>query len=141
MRGQDADLRAERERFFERMVTAFQEQDYEALERAMRDDIVLTVPGSSPVSGTHRGRDEVGRFLAASRRALDPGSRPASFRHTADEMVATNEVGVHGPVHDVRMRFEVRVRFDEDGRAASASIEPADVGLFDHVLATAIGQQ
>jgi ketosteroid isomerase-like protein len=140
MSDHDADVRAERERFFERMITAFRAQDYEAMERAMRDDIVLTVPGSSPLSGTHRGRDAVGRFLAASRRVVDPGSRPASYRHAADEMVATNEVGVHGPVHDVRMRFEVRVRFDEDGRAASASIEPADVGLFDHVLATAIGQ-
>ena len=139
-RGLAGDVRTQRERLFARMIDAFLNQDYEAIDRAMRDDIVLTMPGSSPVSGTHRGRDEVVRFIVAARRAFDPGGRPITYRHSEDEMVASNDLSVRGPLHDVEMRIEVRVTFDEEGKAARVAIDPSDVGLLDHVLATALGE-
>jgi hypothetical protein len=43
-------------------------------------------------------------------------------------------ITVHGPKHQVDMTLLVRVRFGADGKAESISVEPADLGLFDHIL-------
>ena len=52
-----------------------------------------------------------------------------SFRH---------DIEVHGPDHVVEMTLRVRVRYDSEGKAASISLEPDDLGLFDHVLNTVL---
>ena len=43
---------------------------------------------------------------------------------------------VHGPSHDVEMTFRVKVHYDESGKWEAISVEPDDLGLFDHVLNT-----
>jgi len=45
---------------------------------------------------------------------------------------------VHGPNHDVEMTLRVRARFDEQGKIESLTVEPDDLGLFDHVLNAAL---
>jgi hypothetical protein len=36
------------------------------------------------------------------------------------------------------MTLLVRFRFDEEGKSESISVEPTDLGLFDHVLNVAL---
>ncbi|NUR29440.1 MAG: sigma-70 family RNA polymerase sigma factor [Catenulispora sp.] len=57
----------------DRYVRAFEHADVDALLRLLRDDVVLEMP---PMPAWFRGREDVGRFLAAI--VLD---RPGRFRH------------------------------------------------------------
>ena len=49
----------------------FAEGDAMALRELFADDCVWTVPGSSSVAGTYRGRTEIFRFLASLKRHTD----------------------------------------------------------------------
>jgi uncharacterized protein len=49
----------------------FAENDPMALRGLFAEDAVWTVPGSSSVAGTYRGRTEILRFLASLRRRTD----------------------------------------------------------------------
>ena len=53
-------------------------------------------------------------------------------------MIVRHDIIVHGPNHDVEMTLRVRARFDEQGKIESLTVEPDDLGLFDHVLNAAI---
>jgi hypothetical protein len=53
-------------------------------------------------------------------------------------MVVTHDSVVHGPLHDLDMTFSVAIGYDEDERIVRVDVEPADPGLFDHVLQTAL---
>jgi hypothetical protein len=56
-------------------------------------------------------------------------------------MLVKLDVEVHGLSHDVEMAIRVRVRYDESGKWEAISVEPGDLGLFDHVLNTRLGNQ
>jgi hypothetical protein len=131
-------LRREREARFIEGVRAFIRRDFDALERTMRPDVVLRLPGSSWLAGTYRGPEEVGRCILGLRQVLDSAEDRVSYLHEGDQMIATHEIGVHGPFHDLKMTFSVGISFDSDERVSTISIEPADLGLFDHVLKTAL---
>ena len=127
----------DRERLFTTISTAFVKRDYQTIERAMRADVVLELPGSSPFAGEHRGLDSVGRYLLGVRQFARSNGTPITFRHSASSMTASHELTVTGPKHVVEMMTHVTLTFDEDGRISSILVEPDDIGLFDHVLMTA----
>jgi ketosteroid isomerase-like protein len=60
---------------------AFRRRDFAALERAMRLDVVIDVPGSSWLAGVYRGSEEAGRYILALRYVLDPSEKRITFLH------------------------------------------------------------
>jgi hypothetical protein len=57
----------QREKLLARLATAFAQRDFRTMERAMREDVVLDLPGSSPFAGEHQGHESVGKFLLGIR--------------------------------------------------------------------------
>jgi hypothetical protein len=113
---------------------AFMRRDFAALEAAWRPDVVMTLPGSSWLAGTHEGYDDVSRCVLGLRQVLDSEQKRTTFLHEGDQMIVRHDIVVHGPLHVVEMTLLVRVRYDEGGKAEAISLEPDDLGLFDHVL-------
>ena len=133
-----SDLQGQREAQFIQDVGAFVRRDFEAIERRMRSDVVMHLPGSSWLAGTYRGLEEVGRCILGLRHVLDSSDDHISFLHEGDQMVVRHDIMVHGPKHEVPMTLLIRLRFDGDGKSESISVEPTDLGLFDHVLNVAL---
>jgi ketosteroid isomerase-like protein len=131
-------LQSEREARFIQGIGAFASRDFPALERTMRSDVVIKVPGSSWLAGAYRGIEEVGRCILGLRHVLESSEKRITFLHEGDQMIVRHDIVVHGPKHEVEMMLLVRVRFDSDGKAQSISVEPEDLGLFDHVLNIAL---
>lgn len=127
-------LQAEREAVFLQGVGAFMRRDFGALERSMRADIQMTLPGSSWLAGTYRGPRAVASCILGLRKVLDSSEDRISFLHAGDRMMVRHEITLHGPQHETEMVFFVGVSFDPDGRVRSVSVEPEDLGLLDHVL-------
>ena len=123
-----------RETLFASLVLAFLERDFTTIGQALREDVVLVLPGSSPFAGVHRGAEAVGRFLLGLRQFVVSDEKALSFSHDGDELIASNDFLVHGPQHAVEMTMRVRVGFDRDGKICEVFAEPEDVGLFDHVI-------
>jgi hypothetical protein len=124
----------DREVLFASLVLAFLERDFATIGQALREDVVLVLPGSSPFAGVHRGAEAVGRFLLGLRQFVISDERALSFSHEADQLIANNAFLVHGPRHAVEMTMRVRVTFDQEGKIGEVFAEPDDVGLFDHVI-------
>jgi ketosteroid isomerase-like protein len=133
-----SELQAQREAQFIQDIGAFVRRDFEAIDRKMHSDVVMQLPGSSWLAGTYRGFEEVGRCILGLRHVLDSSEDRVSFLHEGDQMIVRHVITVHGPKHQVDMTLLVRVRFGADGKAESISVEPADLGLFDHVLNVAL---
>jgi ketosteroid isomerase-like protein len=133
-----SDLQAQREAQFVQDVGAFVRRDFEAIERKMRSDVVMHLPGSSWLGGTYRGLDEVGRCVLGLRHVLDSSEDHITFLHEGDQMIVRHDIMVHGPKHQVAMTLLIRFRFGADGKTESISVEPSDQGLFDHVLNVAL---
>ena len=133
-----SDIQAEREAQFVKDVGAFVRRDFEAIERNMRSDVVMHLPGSSWLSGSCHGLEDVGRCVLGLRHVLDSSEDHITFLHEGDQMIVRHDIMVHGPKHQVGMTLLVRFRFGADGKAESISVEPSDQGLFDHVLNVAL---
>ena len=123
-----------RETLFASLVLAFLERDFATIGQALREDVVLVLPGSSPFAGVHHGAEAVGRFLLGLRQFVISDEKALSYSHEADELIASNDFLVHGPRHAVEMTMRVRVAFDQEGKISEVFAEPDDVGLFDHVI-------
>lgn len=136
--GAGEDALQQREALFARLVRAYLERDFVTIEEALRRDVVLHLPGFSPFAGEHHGHEAVGRFLLGLRQFLESQATPIAYEHEGNMMLASQEVVVHGPQHMVEMLVKVTVEFDETGRVAAVYVQPGDVGLFDHVIATAL---
>ena len=131
----DDQLHSDREIIFGELLAAFGRHDHEVIRAAMRPDVILVMPGSSPLAGTYRGIDEVGRFVISLRVALDSGRHELDFEHDGDEMVVRHQVEVHGPQHVAGMILYQRFAFDSaTGMITSITVEPEDRGLFDYVI-------
>jgi len=129
------DLELAREALYARLVRAFVDRDFVTIERAMREDVVLELPGTSSFSGRHVGWDAVDRYLVGMRQFMRSTGKPITFEHEDNMMVATYETMVHGPKHlidDMELRVEITV--DEEERISTVFIQPDDIGLFDHVI-------
>jgi ketosteroid isomerase-like protein len=138
----DERLCSERECLFAELLAAFGRRDHDMIRASMRPDVVLVLPGSSPLGGTHRGIAEVGHFVVALRMVLQTGSHNGeiSFLHEGDQMVVRHQVSVLGPRHTAEMVLRQRFTFDgKGGKLASITVEPEDEGLFDYVVRSALG--
>ena len=133
-------LSSDREVIFAELLAAFGRHDYEVIRAAMRPDVILVMPGSSPLAGTYRGIEEVGRFVVSLRAVLDSGRNEVSFEHEGDDMVVRHQVEVHGPQHIAGMILYQRFVFDgPSGMITSITVEPEDGGLFDYVIHSRLG--
>jgi ketosteroid isomerase-like protein len=132
-------LNNDREAIFAELLAAFGRRDDDVILAAMRPDVVLVLPGTSPLAGTYRGIEDVGRFVVELRAVLDTGRHGVSFEHEGDDMVVRHQVAVHGPQHIAGMVLHQRFTFDAPtGKIAAITVEPQDRGLFDYVVHTAI---
>jgi hypothetical protein len=127
----------QRERLVSRLATAFAERDFRTIERAMREDVVLDLPGSSPFAGEHHGQESVGTFLLGIRQFVISKDPTFTFVHSGASMIASHEITVAGPNHLVEMTLRLTVTFDREERIAALQVEPSDPGLFTHVIAAA----
>ena len=134
-------IQKERETQFLESVGAFMRRDFAAIEGTMRPDVVIELPGSSWLAGRHQGYEGVSRCVLSLRQFLDSNARRITFLHEGDQMLVRHDIMVHGPEHDVDMTLRVRVRYDEGGKVEVISVEPDDLGLFDHVLNTVLRNQ
>lgn len=123
----------EREVLFARLDGAFMRRDYVAFDEAVREDVVIELPGSSWLAGMFHGREAFGRHLASLRQVLRSTDTPSLYLHEGDQMIVRHEMVVMGPKHVVEMVLRIKVQFDADGKVASFLVVPEDLGLFDHV--------
>jgi len=126
-----------RETLVSRLATAFAERDLRTIEREMREDVVLDLPGSSPFAGEHHGHESVGKFLLGIREFVTSKDDSFVFAHDANSMTASREIIVAGPNHLVEMTLHVTLTFDREERISTVQVEPSDPGLFTHVIAAA----
>jgi len=128
----------QREKLVSRLATAFAERDFRTIERAMREDVVLDLPGSSPFAGEHHGQESVGKFLLGIRQFVISKDPTFTFVHSgAASMTAGHEITVAGPNHLVEMTLRLTINFDREERISVMHVEPSDPGLFTHVIAAA----
>jgi ketosteroid isomerase-like protein len=123
-----------REGLIARLASAYQRRDLAAFEPDMRPDMVLTLTGSSRLAGTYRGYEAFARYLEALRQVVRSAEERITFEHDGDEMTFHQTMVLVGPRHQVDMVLKVIVRFDDDDRVSSFTVEPQDQGLFDHVI-------
>jgi ketosteroid isomerase-like protein len=128
------ETQAQREALFASLVGAFQSRDFAAIEAVLSEHAVLMFAGSSELAGTYRGVEEIDRYIIAVRDVVRPTAKPIAYTHRADEMVATNEIGVFGPSGAVDMTMHITLTFDRD-KVAVVYVRPEDLELFDKVLA------
>jgi hypothetical protein len=121
-------LGAEREAQFIANIGAFMRRDFDAIERLMRPDVVMELPGSSWLSGTYGGFAEVGRCVVALRRVLESDHSRISFLHEGDQMIVRHDITVHGPNHDVEMTLRVRARSTSRARWSRSRSSPTISG-------------
>ena len=136
--GSGASVQREREELFARLVDAYLKRDFTVIERVLAEDAVLHLPGTSAFAGEHHGREFVSRLFVGLRQFLESQASPVSFVHEGSDMVATQDVVVHGPKHDVEMLVKVTIRFDPNGQVEAVYVQLSDIGLFDHVVAMAM---
>lgn len=74
---------------------AFASGDSEALMAVFDDDIEWVQPGESAVSGTYRGKAELGEFLARLA-AKEPTIAPHRFLADGDTVVVLSEASIGG---------------------------------------------
>lgn len=136
--GAKTPVQAEREARFAHNMGAFMRRDFETLEAAWRPDVVMEMPGTSWLAGTHRGLKNVSRCVLGLRQVLASEDRRTTFLHEGDHMIVRHDIMVHGPEHVVEMTLRVRLRYGREGKVESIDLEPEDLGLFDHILNTTL---
>lgn len=134
--GTNRDVEIEREGLFARLATAYQRRDLDVFEEACRPDMVVTLAGSSRLSGTYHGYGAFSEYLDAVRDVLRAADDTIRFEHDGDQMIFTQAVVISGPNHQVEMPLRVTVVFHPDGRVQSFLAEMGDQGLFDYVVST-----
>jgi ketosteroid isomerase-like protein len=126
------------EGIFGHVVIAFVQGDFGMMRSLMREDVVLTLVGSSPLAGTHHGRDAVARLAIGLGRYVMCTSHQIRFAHDGDRMTAHREIAIRAHLHHVEMTLHASFSFDRSDRIGAVQIEPSDPGLFDHVISVEI---
>jgi ketosteroid isomerase-like protein len=106
-----------REAQFSAALAAFQRRDFETVEASWRPDIVMEMPGTSWLAGTHEGFEDVSRCVTGLRHVLDSEDLRTVFLHEGGQMLVQHDIAVHGPEHAVEMRLRVKIRYDSEGKA------------------------
>ena len=60
-----AEIQGEREAMFLENMDAFMRRDFATIERSMRPDVVLELPGTSWLAGSYVGYEEVSRSIVS----------------------------------------------------------------------------
>jgi hypothetical protein len=129
-----------REGVFAHAAVAFVQRDLETLLRLVRDDVELTLAGTSPIGGVHRGPEAVARVVMQLRRYVGCTAEPIRFAHGWDRMTAHRDVMIIGLRHRVGMTLHLTFSFDRWDKIGAVTIEPSDPGLFDHVVGTELAE-
>ena len=129
-----------REGVFAHAAVAFVQRDLPTLLRLVRDDVELTLAGSSPIAGVHHGPKAVSRLVMQLRRYVSCSREPIRFSHGWDRMTAHRDVMVVSQTHRVGITLHLTFSFDRSGRIGEVLIEPSDPGLFDHVVGTDLAE-
>jgi hypothetical protein len=132
---------AAHEGIFGHVAIAFVQGDLGMLRRLTREDVVLTLIGSSPLAGTHHGRDAIARLAFGLRRYVTCTTHPIRFAHDGDRMTAHRDIAISGHLHRVDMTLHVSFSFDRSDGIRAVRIEPSDPGLFDHVISVEMGNE
>jgi ketosteroid isomerase-like protein len=111
------------EGIFGHVAIAFVPGDVGMLRRLTSGDVVLTLAGSSPLAGTHLGRDAVARLAIALRRYVTCTSHLIRFAHDGDRMTAHRDVAIRGHTHYVEMTLHASFSFDRSDRIRAVRIE------------------
>jgi hypothetical protein len=74
-------IQGEREAMFLGNMDAFMRRDFATIERSMRSDVVLELPGTSWLAGRYLGYEEVSRSIVSLRRVFDSEKKQLSFLH------------------------------------------------------------
>lgn len=122
------------EGIFGHVAIAFVQGDVGVLRRLTREDVVLTLVGSSPLAGTHHGRDAVASLAIGLRRYVTCTSHLIRFAHDGDRMTAHRDIAIRGHQHRVEMMLHASFSFDRSDMISAVRIELSDPGLFDHVI-------
>lgn len=122
------------EGIFCQLTVAFIQRDPAAFQRWVREDVVLTMAGSSPLAGEHHGLGEAARAVLRLGRFLSCEPVPIRFSHEVDRMTAHRDVVLIGRLHRVGITLHVSLAFDWTDKVRAVSILPSDPGLFDHVV-------
>lgn len=131
-------VQAQREAQFVQNIGAFMRRDFEIIESTWRPDVVLEMPGTSWLAGSHRGLKDVSRCVLGLRQVLAYEDRRTTFLHEGNHLIVRHDIMVHGPEHVVGMTLRVRLKYDREGKVESIDLEPEDLGLFDHVVNTTL---
>lgn len=117
----------ENAKLLERTYAVIEDGDLEQLEASLAEDVVLHMPGESPIAGDHKGRDEIFGFLT---QLFDRSA--GSFKIELHDVLSGNDhvVGLHtvgaereGKVLESR---EVLVAHVDDGKLSEIWIHPGD---------------
>lgn len=125
------EVQIERQSAFTRMASAFARRDFEAIERGVAPEVVLTLHGSSWLAGTYEGFEGFGRYLLGARMILEPAGKPLTYLHHGDEMTIMHEFLVGPGARAPEVALHITVRFAEDGKLRSLNIQAKDQELFD----------
>ncbi|HEX6579753.1 MAG TPA: hypothetical protein VF195_02640 [Actinomycetota bacterium] len=132
---------AAHEGIFGHVAIAFVQGDIGMLRSLTREDVVLTLTGSSPLAGTHHGRDAVAGLAIGLGRYVTCTSHLIRFAHDGDRMTAHRDIAIRGQLHRVEMTLHASFSFDRSDRISAVRLEPSDPGLFDHVISVELGSE
>jgi ketosteroid isomerase-like protein len=124
------DTPVQRETVIVQLTAAFARKDTARILEAMRPDVEIEVPGKSPLSGHHRGAEEVGRFVEGLGRVFVPAESPLKFSHEGNEMVTSQIFRAQ----TTEWTHRYRITFDESGQIERIVFEPDDVAVFDRLV-------
>jgi hypothetical protein len=128
------EIQIERQALFSRIASTFARRDFDAVARGVQPEVVLILEGSSWLAGTYRGYEEFSQYVLGARMVLEPAGTPITYVHHGDEMVVMHEFRVGGIVGGSEVPLHISVRFADDGRLASLTIQPEDQKLFDKAV-------
>lgn len=105
-----------------RLCDAAARGDLEAYGRALSDDVVLHVPGGSPLPGSYEGKDAIFGFIGTVGEMTDN-----TFRFEVFDILASDERD--GARLDIGM-VEVR-SFDANGLVSESRVYPEEMTVLD----------
>ena len=115
---------------------AFRRRDMADLQRTGSADVVLHIPGTSSLSGTHRGIGEVIAVAARAATRFVPRSlEVVSVEAEGNEATAVVDLAGRAPDGTVdSVRLTQRFRFDEHAKVVETWLEPHDQRRFDRLV-------
>ena len=115
-----------------RIFRCFAERDPMALRELFAEDAVWTVPGSSTVAGTYRGRTEIFRFLASLKRRTDGTYTSALTDALGSEGRAAALYRASGTRNGIALDIDQVLLFTiRDGKVTEVMALPSDPEAFE----------